>query len=92
MNIKNTMFAYKRIHQRTWYPPNTRAEPSMKDYILMKRRLISSILDTRVYRGADIGSDHRLVISKVKLKLKKKTPNRKKKIDQDLYLRMSTTL
>ena len=63
----------------------------MKDYILVKRRLISSILDTRVYRGADINSDHRLVISKVKLKLKK-TPNRRKKIDQDLYLRMPTTL
>ena len=66
----------------------------MKDYILVKRKLvfISSILDTGVYRGADINSDHRLVISKVKLKLKKKTPNRKNKIDQDLYLRMPTTL
>ena len=83
MNITNTMFAHKRIHQGTWYPPNTKAEPSMKDYILVKRRLISSILDTRVYREADINSDHRLVISKVKLKSKKKTPDHKKKIDRD---------
>ena len=45
----------------------------MKDFILVKQRLYQSVLDTKVYRGADIDSDHRLVAYKVKLKWKKKT-------------------
>lgn len=37
---------------------------------------MSSVLKTRVYRGADIDSDHSLVVSDVRLKLK--APVRKK--------------
>ena len=47
-----------------------RAAPSMKDCKLVKWRL--SVLDTRVYRGADIDSDHRLVACKVKLKWRRR--------------------
>ena len=52
--LSNTYFEHKRIHQTSWYPPDPSTKPSLKDYVLVKRRLHSSVLDTRVYRGGDI--------------------------------------
>ena len=46
--LSNTYFEHKRIHQASWYPPDPSAKPSLKDYVLVKRRLHSSVLDTRV--------------------------------------------
>ena len=80
LTITNSLFPHKRIHQASWYLPNLRAQPSLKDYILVRRRLRPSVLDTRVYRGADIDSDHRLVIASFRLKLAKKVKCRKGKI------------
>ena len=74
--ITSTMFSHKRIHQATWYPPNPRAEPSLKDYVLVRRRLRPSVLDTRACRGADIDSDHRLVVLSLRLKLQRKVTKR----------------
>ena len=76
MCVTNTVFPYKRIHQHLWYPPNPRAQPSLKDYILVRQRLRPSVLDTRVFRGADLDSDHRLVVMSLRLKLKKKPRHR----------------
>ena len=73
--ITNTLFLHKRIHQATWYPPDPRAKPSIKDYVLVKQRLRPSVLDTRVYRGADLNSDHWLVSVSLHLKLKRKKPS-----------------
>ena len=63
------MFQHKRIHQASWYPPNAKAQPSLKDYILVQQRMRSFILNTRVYRGADIDSNHQLVVTSIVLKL-----------------------
>ena len=41
-------------------------------WILVKPRLLVSVLDTKVFRGADIDSDHHLEIMSVRLKLQKK--------------------
>ena len=79
LTITNTLFPHKRIHQASWYPPNPRAQPSLKDFVLVRRRLRPSVLDTRLYRGADIDSDHRLVIASFRLKLTKKVKCRKGK-------------
>ena len=70
--ITNTIFPHKHIHQATWYPPDPRAKPSLKDYVLVKQRLRPSVLDTRVHRGGDLDSDHRLVVVSLRLKLKRK--------------------
>ena len=67
--ITNMMFQHKQIHQASWYPPNAKAQPSLQDYILVEQRMRSFILNTRVYRGADIDSDHRLVVTSIALKL-----------------------
>ena len=78
LTITSTLFPHKCIHQASWYPPNPRAQPSLKDFVLVRCRLRPSVLDTRVYRGADINSDHRLVIAS-RLKLTKKVKCRKGK-------------
>ena len=79
MCITNTLFPHKTIHQATWYPPDARAKPSLKDYVLVKRRLRPSVMDTRVFRGADLDTDHRLVVVTLRLKLDKKSNQRKGK-------------
>ena len=70
--MTNTFFPHIHIHQATWYPPDPSRAPSLKDYILVKPRLMASVLDTRVFRGADIDSDHRLVVMSIRLKLQQK--------------------
>ena len=42
----------------------------MLDYVLVSQQYHSFILDTRVYRKTNLESDHRLVVSKVRLNLK----------------------
>ena len=75
MCITNTLFPHKQIHQAAWYPPDPHDKPSIKDCVLVKQRLRLSVLDTRVYRGADLNSDHQLVSVSLQLKLKRKKPS-----------------
>ena len=72
LTITNTLFPHKRIHQSSWYPPNPGAQPSLKDYVFVRRRLRPSVLDTHVFRVADIDSNHCLVIASIRQKLAKK--------------------
>jgi len=46
------------------------------DHICISRRWISSLQDVRVYRGADMASDHYMVVGQLKIKLK--TTSRRK--------------
>ena len=41
------------------------------DHICISKTFRTSLQDVRSYRGADVGSDHHLVIGKVQLKLKR---------------------
>ena len=75
--VTNIFFPHKHIHQATWYPPDPSRAPSNKDYILVKQRLMASVLDTIVFRGADIDSDHRLVVTSIRLKLQKKSKEKR---------------
>ena len=76
--ITNTVFPHKQIHQATWYPPDPKNKPSLKDYMLVKHRLRPSVLDTCIHRGGDLDSDHRLVVV-LWLKLKRKGTHRPSK-------------
>ena len=49
------------------------------DDICINNRWHSSLQDVRAYRGADVGSDHNLVIGKIYLKLNKATESEVKK-------------
>ena len=68
--IVNTYFKHKSVHKRKWRSPDRTVENDI-DYICINQRLRSALRDVRVDRGADAGSDHRLVIATLKLKFKK---------------------
>ena len=66
------MFGHKMAHKLTRYSRDGE-KANLIDYVILKRRLVGPIEDTRVYRSAfiDIKSkDHHVVVSKVNLKLK----------------------
>ena len=54
---------------KTWYSPNaTDSTKHQIDHVLFRRRDIKAVQDTRIFRGADIESDHRLMVCKLRLK------------------------
>ena len=73
LTLANTLFPLKMSRRTTWHSPNGLVHNQI-DFILTPRRFKSSInkARTRTYPGADIGSDHDLVLMVMKLKLKKK--------------------
>ena len=69
--VTNTLFQHKPCHQHTWFHPAESTHTGrVLDYVLVNQLFRTSILDTRVYRKTYLESDHRLVVSKIRLKLK----------------------
>ena len=62
------MFPHKDIHKYTWTSPDG-LHKNQIDHIAVNAKFKRSVRDTRAYRGADVGSDHNLVITETKLKL-----------------------
>ena len=69
--VTGTIFPHKLIHKQTWTSPGEKTKNQI-DHVLVSRQHRTSVMDTRAMRGADIASDHQLVRSKIKLKLKRK--------------------
>jgi len=72
LSIGNTFFRHKQIHKVTWTSPDGGTSNEI-DYICISSRWRSSVYDVRTFRGADVGSDHNLVIARIRLRLKKTT-------------------
>ena len=70
IGINNAFFKHKGIHKTTWLSPDHHTKNEI-DYISISSRWRSSLQDIRVYRGADCGSDHFLLIAKLRLKFKR---------------------
>ena len=70
--IGGSVFPHKRIHKATWVSPDHRTENQI-DHICISQKFKRSMQDVRVHRGADAASDHHLVLTKLKLKLKSKS-------------------
>ncbi|CAH8530029.1 unnamed protein product [Schistosoma rodhaini] len=68
--IGGTIFPRKRIHKTTWISPDHTTENQI-DHICINKKFRRSMEDVRTRRGADIASDHHLVVAKMRLKLKK---------------------
>lgn len=54
----------------TWYSPNGRNKNQI-DHFMINGTWLRSLLDVRVKRGANVGSDHQMVVATVKVKLRK---------------------
>jgi exonuclease III len=62
LTVMGTCFEHKRIHKVTWHSPKQGVHTQI-DHILISQAHRRYVFDTRVYRGADVGSDHSLVVS-----------------------------
>ena len=71
--IGGTLFEHRNIHKYTWRSPCGKYLNQI-DHCAINKQFKSSLLDVRTRRGADIGSDHQLVIATLRLKLKAKKP------------------
>ena len=68
--IANTLFQQHKRRLYTWTSPDGQYQ-NQTDYILCSQRWRSSIQSAKTRPGADCGSDHELLIAKLRLKLKK---------------------
>ena len=89
--IANTLYPHKDTRTTTWHSPDGKTHNQI-DYILTPRRFKSSIKmsSTRTYPGADINSDHDLVLCNIKLKLKSSRTLQSKRIRFNLSKLMDT--
>ena len=72
--IGGSIFPHKRILKATWISPNDVMENQI-DHICISRKFRRSWTDVRVMRGADVSSDHHLLMTTVRLCLKRFTTN-----------------
>ena len=68
--VANTYFQHPVRRLYTWKSPGD-VRRNQIDYIMVKRRFRNCIKDCRTYPGADINSDHCLLVSKMNIKLKR---------------------
>ncbi|XP_056001731.1 craniofacial development protein 2-like [Ostrea edulis] len=69
--IAGTIFQHKEIHKYTWTSNTVSRTRAQLDHIIVNSRWKRSMTDCRTYRGADIFSDHELLISTITMKLAK---------------------
>ncbi|GFR95143.1 craniofacial development protein 2 [Elysia marginata] len=68
--IGGTVFPHERIHMATWISPDGRTENHI-DHFGISKNFRRSLEDVRVMKEADAGTDHHLVLAKLRLKLKR---------------------
>jgi endonuclease/exonuclease/phosphatase family metal-dependent hydrolase len=65
--VKST-FPHRDIHKHTWTSSDGFTHNQI-DHVLIDKRRHSNTLDVRSFRGADCGTDHYLVVAKVRDRL-----------------------
>ena len=79
--VGGTLFRHKDIHKYTWESPDGITRNQI-DHIAISRKWTASLKDVRTKRGADVNSDHVLLLAKVKLSLRaKKMKVERRKLD-----------
>ncbi|XP_030758928.1 craniofacial development protein 2-like, partial [Sitophilus oryzae] len=76
LRINNTYFPHKEQHKYTFY--DNRNNKSIIDYIITNRSFLpQQIIDIRVLSSANIGTDHKLMLGKIRIgaPLSKKRPS-----------------
>ena len=75
--IGGSLFPHKDIHKATWVAPNQRTFNQI-DHVAISKKWRRSLLDVRSYRGADVASDHHIVVAQLRLKLAANKPSRQR--------------
>ena len=70
--VTNTMFKQKDTHKITWTHPRSR-HGHMIDFIITRCRDKMGICSTRTMRGANCGTDHQMLRSRVIFSIRKNT-------------------
>ena len=70
--ITNTIFQHRDIHKFTWHRVSdsrtgTVCQQSLIDYVIVSEDLWGLVTDTRVWRGAELSTDHQLVVSRLRI-------------------------
>ncbi|XP_045514082.1 craniofacial development protein 2-like [Pieris brassicae] len=68
LTIGGTLFIHRDVHKYTWNSPDGSTKNQI-DHLAISSKWRSSLLDVRNRRGADIDSDHHLVVAKMRLKI-----------------------
>ena len=68
--VGGSLFQHKDIHKITWKSPDGRTV-SQTDHIIINQKFKRSLQNVKAMRGADVGSDHTLVIGTITLKLRR---------------------
>ena len=63
LSITNTKFKHKRMY--TWSRP-TQNQRSMIDFVIVSSALKRHVVDTQVKKWAELSTDHRLVVSRIR--------------------------
>ena len=59
--IMNTFFQHRDVYKYTWYRPSLE-QKSLIDFCMISADLFSDVLDVRVKQGAELATDHHLVV------------------------------
>lgn len=70
LRVKSMMYPHKNILKRAWMSSDSTYSNQIDHNILINERFANNITDVRTYRGVDCDSDHFLVVSKLRVKLK----------------------
>ncbi|KAH0817858.1 hypothetical protein GEV33_004933 [Tenebrio molitor] len=68
LKIGGTLFKHKNCHKITWVSPDKKVQNQI-DHICISEAWCNNLLDTRNKRGADIETDHYLVVAKIRAEL-----------------------
>ena len=73
LRIMNTFFQHREVHKYTWYRFSM-DQKSLIDFCIVSSDLFSNVLDVRVQWGAELSTDHHLIVCSIRLS--KLWPNR----------------
>ena len=78
--ITNTQFIQKLCRKYTWCSPDGKTQNQI-DYIITREEWLTSVKKARVYRTADIESDHFLLVMEMQVKLHSHKERTAKRVD-----------
>ena len=85
----NTIYQHKDIYKYTWKRKG-KGLRSIFDYFIVKKALRDRVADVKVIRGAELDSDHYLVLMKTSVKPRKETGVTRQKLRANKLAKSST--